>query len=335
MANTIKIKRGLSSNINNTTLAQGELAITTDTQDLYVGTDSGNKKVGGGPKNILDGNAIGSARTIGAKDSEGQPLGEYAWAEGSNTIARGWGSHAEGNNTIASGESSHAEGSYTTASGIQSHAEGYNTTASGQISHAEGRGTVAQGKNQHVQGIYNIEDTTSAHIVGNGGDNYSRSNAHTLDWNGNAWFAGDVYTGSTSGTNKDDGSKKLATEEYVDDSVNGIVESGSNNYGNWIKFKDGTMICTRTITVTIDCTNSWGSLYYGENYDKFNFAQSFIEPPILNLQYNATGSLSFIPIAYSEIVIDKDGFKKIEIARPTSATGVSVKVYFIAIGKWK
>ena len=285
--------------------------------------------------NVLDGNAIGSARTIGAKDSEGQPLGEYAWAEGSNTIARGWGSHAEGNNTIASGESSHAEGSYTTASGIQSHAEGYNTTASGQISHAEGRGTVAQGKNQHVQGIYNIEDTTSAHIVGNGGDNYSRSNAHTLDWNGNAWFAGDVYTGSTSGTNKDDGSKKLATEEYVDDSVNGIVESGSNNYGNWIKFKDGTMICTRTITVTIDCTNSWGSLYYGENYDKFNFAQSFIEPPILNLQYNATGSLSFIPIAYSEIVIDKDGFKKIEIARPTSATGVSVKVYFIAIGKWK
>lgn len=216
MANIIKIKRGLSSNISNATLEQGELAITTDTQDLYIGTNSGNKKVGGGPKNILDGNAIGSARTIGAKDSEGQPLGEYAWAEGSNTIARGWGSHAEGNNTIASGESSHAEGSYTTASGIQSHAEGYNTTASGQISHAEGRGTVAQGNNQHVQGKYNIADTTSAHIVGNGGDNYSRSNAHTLDWNGNAWFAGDVYTGSTSGTNKDAGSKVLATKEYVD-----------------------------------------------------------------------------------------------------------------------
>lgn len=216
MANTIKIKRGLSSNISKVTLEQGELAITTDTQDLYVGTDSGNKKVGGVPKNILDGNAIGSARTIGAKDSEGQPLGEYAWAEGQGTIARGWGSHAEGNNTIASGESSHAEGSYTTASEIQSHAEGYNTTASGQISHAEGRGTVAQGKNQHVQGIYNIEDTTSAHIVGNGGNNYSRSNAHTLDWQGNAWFAGDVYTGSTSGTNKDEGSKILATKEYVD-----------------------------------------------------------------------------------------------------------------------
>ena len=39
MANTIKIKRGLSSNIDNITLAQGELAITTDTNELYVGKE--------------------------------------------------------------------------------------------------------------------------------------------------------------------------------------------------------------------------------------------------------------------------------------------------------
>ena len=237
MANTIKIKRGLSSNIDNATLAQGELAITTDTQDLYVGTDSGNKKVGSGPKNLLDGNAIGSARTIGARDSERQPLGEYAWAEGQDTIASGKRSHAEGNNTkalgdyshaegasreasgaashaegystIASGQSSHAEGNQTTASGNYSHAEGDNATASGLVSHAEGSGTTAQGNNQHVQGKYNIADTTSAHIMGNGSGSSNRSNAHTLDWSGNAWFAGDVYTGSTSGTNKDDGSVKL------------------------------------------------------------------------------------------------------------------------------
>lgn len=257
MANTIKIKRGLSSNIDNATLAQGELAITTDTNELYIGTDSGNKKVGGGPKNILDGNAIGSARTIGAKDSEGQPLGEYAWAEGQGTIASGKRSHAEGINTIASGAASHAEGistealgdyshaegmstkassdyshaegnrtialgqishaegNRTTSSGNSSHAEGDNTIASGSASHAEGGSTEAQGNNQHVQGKYNISDTTSAHIVGNG-TFQKNSNAHTLDWQGNAWFAGDVYTGSTSGTNKDVGSKVLATKEYVD-----------------------------------------------------------------------------------------------------------------------
>lgn len=53
-------------------------------------------------------------------------------------------------------------------------------------------------------------------IVGNGTSDTERSNAHTLDWNGNAWYSGDVYTGSTSGKNKDEGSKKLATEEYAD-----------------------------------------------------------------------------------------------------------------------
>lgn len=117
--------------------------------------------------------------------------------------------------------------------------------------------------------------------------------------------------------------------------INDIIESGSNSNGNWTKFEDGTMICTRTIAVAIDCTNSWGNLYYGQNNDKYNFAQSFIEPPILNLQYSMSGALSFIPIVYSGIEIDKDGFKRIEIARPNSVTNVGVKVYFIAIGKWK
>ena len=58
-----------------------------------------------------------------------------------------------------------------------------------------------------------------AHIVGNGSSKAYQSNAHTLDWNGNAWFAGDVYVGSTSGKNKDAGSKKLATEEYVGNQI--------------------------------------------------------------------------------------------------------------------
>lgn len=222
------------------------------------------------PSNLKNGIAVGSARTIGAKDSEGQPLGEYAWAEGKDTRASGNRSHAEGNSTTAlgdsshaegggtrasgyvshaegistkalgdsshaegsqteaSGQPSHAEGNRTTASGSASHAEGESTTASGNSSHAEGLETKAQGNNQHVQGKYNISDTTSAHIVGNGSSYSNKLNAHTLDWSGNAWFAGDVYTGSTSGTNKDSGSKKLATEEYVTNLVR-INNAGFHN----------------------------------------------------------------------------------------------------------
>ena len=145
--------------------------------------------------------------------------GDFAHAEGQGTVASGQESHAEGRITTAEGAYSHAEGCFTTASGIYSHTEGLETTASGSASHAEGRGTIASRDNQHVQGRYNINNTTFAHIVGNGEGEKARSNAHTLDWEGNAWFAGDVYTGSTSGTNKDEGSKKLATEEYADNAA--------------------------------------------------------------------------------------------------------------------
>lgn len=159
------------------------------------------------PSNLVNGQAEGSIRSINAYDETGTLLGKYAQAFGYQTEASGQGSHAEGTNTTASSYDSHAEGNGTTASGYWSHAEGRFTTASGEYSHAEGYNTTAR-TNQHVQGKYNIADTTSAHIVGNGNSG-KESNAHTIDWSGNAWFAGDIYTGSTSGTNKDDGSVKL------------------------------------------------------------------------------------------------------------------------------
>ena len=104
------------------------------------------------------------------------------------------------------GDSSHAEGLNTTASGDTSHAEGSDTIASGFASHAEGYGTIAKDM-QHVQGTYNVEDsglqdyvvignagihTKYLHIVGNGTSKTSRSNAHTLDRDGNAWYQGTV-----------------------------------------------------------------------------------------------------------------------------------------------
>lgn len=146
--------------------------------------------------------------------------GSFSLNRKSGTIV-GDNSHAEGNNTTASGLDSHAEGDTTTASGYASHAEGFVTTASGEVSHAEGYGTNAASQCQHSQGKYNIEDSsdTYADIIGNGTSDTARSNAATVDWSGNAWYAGDVYVGSTSGTNKDEGSKKLATEEYVDSAV--------------------------------------------------------------------------------------------------------------------
>lgn len=85
------------------------------------------------------------------------------------------------------------------ASGLWTFANGGYSKAKGLFSHAEGYHTIANGESQHTEGKYNIEDTENkyAHIVGNGGylDSNNirvRSNAYTLDWSGNAWFAGSV-----------------------------------------------------------------------------------------------------------------------------------------------
>ena len=147
------------------------------------------------------------------------PVGSYSFAEGYQTEARGdygshaegtgtssnggYGSHAEGSNTQASGQASHAEGYLTSASGQASHAEGTLTKASGENSHCEGQDTIATGMNQHVSGKYNIEDTEDkyAEIIGNGTPDTARSNARTLDWNGNEYLAGNLQaSGLTDGT---------------------------------------------------------------------------------------------------------------------------------------
>ena len=127
----------------------------------------------------------------------------------------GTGSSAIGYDVEASGYASHAEGNKTTASGDYSHAEGDYTTASGASSHAEGDSTIASGENQHVQGRYNIVDNNNkyAHIVGNGNSS-TDSNAHTLDWEGNGWYAGKL---SQEGTPTED--KDLTTKKYVDDNI--------------------------------------------------------------------------------------------------------------------
>ena len=78
-------------------------------------------------------------------------------------------------------------------SGSNSHAEGYNTNASGKCSHAEGIGTKATGSYQHVSGKYNNASASYAEIIGNGTAENVRSNARTLDWDGNETLSGGIY----------------------------------------------------------------------------------------------------------------------------------------------
>lgn len=213
-------------------IIDGKTVVASDSAEIF-GDYSTN--IATGQWSIAEGSGtVAKGRASHAEGAYSKALNDGCHVEGYQTEATGYWSHAEGEMTRVTSYASHAEGSYCTlpngtkrygtaagyashiegggchATGSCSHAEGLATTVSGAQSHAEGRYTIAAGGAQHVEGIANIEDAEGKyiHIAGNGAFD-ARSNAHHLDWDGNAWFAGDVYVGSTSGTNKDEGSVKL------------------------------------------------------------------------------------------------------------------------------
>ena len=173
-----------------------------------------------------------------------------AHAEGGLTVANASYSHAEGFKSASTGEYSHVEGIVCESSGQGSHAEGYYTVASGQRSHSEGYFTEAASQYQHVQGKYNVVDSNGvyAHIVGNGTGKNNRHNAHTLDWQGNAWFAGEVQGTNLPYTIS---SKVLATIPASDIKIDGEIAVNNISINKdrryYIEFLGSKKLCSLLI----------------------------------------------------------------------------------------
>ena len=207
--------------------ALGKESIVAGRDNVVKGTQSsavGNQLTALGNHSHIEGNSTNKAldfisatddvatiKTAWEANKFALAKGDNSHVEGGNCMALGGNSHAHGTNTIASGGASTAIGQLTEASGAQSYAEGFKSIAADAQAHAEGNltqalakrthtegyGTVATTENQHVQGKFNELDENGksgnyAHIVGGGSNNDNRKNIHTLDWSGNAWFAGKV-----------------------------------------------------------------------------------------------------------------------------------------------
>ena len=238
--------------------------------------------------------------------------GPNAFAEGASTQAYGAASHSEGNSTIARGQASHAEGYRT------------KVKADSRGGHAEGIFTIVTAPGQHVQGSANVEDEDQiyAHIVGNGSDEENRSNAYALDWDGNGWFAGNVYVGSVSGIDKDEGSKKLATEEFV---TNKIAEATvGQNQLSYLQFIDGQ--------TKLPAGDNWSSIAYGSNMyvavrmnsNRAAFSKNgktwkeAILPAVANWSAVAYGDGKFMAIAKGTQIsaYSEDGINWVETSMP-------------------
>lgn len=89
------------------------------------------------------------------------------------------------------GMQSYVFGTKCDAEGKNSFAEGYRTFAMADFSHAQGLGSIASEEGQTAIGKYgNPFNQHLAFLIGNGTSNDLRSNALTVDWDGNTKMAG-------------------------------------------------------------------------------------------------------------------------------------------------
>lgn len=159
--------------------------------------------------------ALGSGNVLSAKGAFA--AGAWCSVTGSRGFAEGF------SNTAGPGSYSHVKGQRSIAAGACSSAEGDGVRAYGRASHVEGGGTYSDASQEyvHVGGVNNaVSQETGktvsitrynadgeavstgtrqlgkyAEVIGNGDSDQARSNARTLDWEGNEALAGGLTLG--------------------------------------------------------------------------------------------------------------------------------------------
>lgn len=316
-------------------------------------------------------------------------VGSFSVIEGENTAASRDCTHAEGKNTIASADYSHAEGQGTVASEKWSHAEGVGNIAGGAASHAEGyyneiaksdnpvldpwnTGSHVEGLHniaqmerdmpQHVEGRWNKPDSNSilAHIVGGGTSENDRRNIHTLDYNGNACFKGNLRVQATDaectvGTlvsveghnhntayytkaeietalnGKADANHNHDSRYYTKTEIaNHIAEKGTVTAGSatwkYRKWSDGTLEMWGSATTTLAISTASGAIYTtASDYDiampAFVDAVDFITAELSGGGWADVTSFNTPP--------------KLRLYAPTSYSSASRTLKYYMKGTWK
>lgn len=211
--NTSSGGQSFTGGFNNTASGQFSVAIGNQNKALEQGAVAlGSSNTSSGINSVSLGNAnTASNKNAFAVGTKNKASGSNSASIGNNNEASGSASFAQGYQAKATNECCVALGNNSKASGKNSFALGPRAEASGTTSVAIGQGVKSARSNQIVFGKYNIMDTSTSNsyavIVGNGSGEditddsgnittQNRSNAHTLDWKGNAWFAGAVSASS-------------------------------------------------------------------------------------------------------------------------------------------
>lgn len=154
------------------------------------------------------------------------------------------------------------------------------STISASRCQAFGTGVQVFGDSSMVQGKYNIVDrkslNTYAHIVGNGTSNTSRSNAYTLDWQGNGTFAGTVS--SSTGADYAEYFEWKDGNPNNEDRVGYIVTLDGDKIVKATSGDDVLGICSGTAMVLGDSAEwNWNKRYLTDDFGRIIYEDYDVE----------------------------------------------------------
>ena len=119
----------------------------------------------------------------------------------------------------------------------------------------------------------------------------------------------------------------------VPDGYEEVVDSGSNENGEWIKYSNGKMICWGAIDLGyVDTLTPWGVVYESGQKSLGNFPQTFAEKPKVFLEQLTGGT------CYPESLGDTTTTTSIGTTwfwRPKQDGCQGVIYSYLAIGRWK
>lgn len=233
------VKFGTGSN----STVQGHATTASGTNAHSEGTGS---EANGSGAHAEGAFTVASGHGSHAEGANTKATGDYSHAEGSVTVANRLGMHAEGKynlydsakyvDVVTSSRENFWSNMYAASEYTFDADTGYYTLVNASPKSEAAIGLYYATSYQYKNGTitilkkpislisgtnYNIERHNSnlasnfqgkyVHVVGNG-DSSARSNAYTLDWDGNGWFAGDVFVG---GASQDEGVKLLKAGEAI------------------------------------------------------------------------------------------------------------------------
>ena len=125
---------------------------------------------------------------------------------------------------------------------------------------------------------------------------------------------------------------ETVSETVAERVVETAVSSGSNSNGKWVRFIDGTQICTKSMAFNVSFTRAFGSWYETQSFVSFgDWSVPFINDDIVI----TVGVINRACVVESIQLPSATSAGQSYLMRPDNTANQDIKIHLIAIGRWK